>query len=184
MATLAQTQKAIAILMAAYPNTDGKTREAMEPFLKMVERVLAPYPAEVLDAMVHPRMGIISRCSFFPSIAEIKQFCDREWDRLSPRVVQDRADDVKQLYGRVEPDAAEDETKAKRRAQVLAGFKDLIAELSMAPDPMRKADTPPRSKVEEKAAAEAWLAAQAVRAVTEAPPRLSERALRAYWLVG
>jgi hypothetical protein len=187
MATKVQVQKTIAILIAAYPNTDAKARESMGPFLQMVEQLLAPYPAEVLDCLVSPRMGIIATCNFFPSIAELKKFCEREWDRLSPRVVADRTEEIKQLYGRIEPKEIQEAQKAmerEKRAKVIEGFKQLSAELKAVPDPIRKSEAVPMSKAEQKAAAELWLENQAARAAVEPPPRLSEGALKTLRLVG
>jgi len=181
MANKVQVQKTIAVLIAAYPNTDAKTQEAMGPFLQMVERLLAPYPTEVLDALINVRTGIMTTTNFFPSIAELKKFCEREWDRLSPRVVVDRAEEVKQLYGRVGANEAETIAEAEKRKKVIDGFAKLISDLKCSPDPFRKNEPSPMSKVEEKAAAEAWLADMAARAAVEPPPRLSERALKAYW---
>ncbi|CAB4127622.1 hypothetical protein UFOVP95_42 [uncultured Caudovirales phage] len=180
MATKVQVQKTIAVLIAAYPNMDAKTREAIGPFLQMVERLLAPYPAEVLDCLVNVRTGIMTTTSFFPSIAELKKFCEREWDKLSPRVVADRTEEIRQLYGRIEPEEIRKAQKAQeieKRQKVIEGFKQLVSELKCSPDPFRKAEPIPLSKAEQKAAAEAWLSDRATRAALEPPPRLSGEVL-------
>lgn len=176
MASKVHIQKTIAILIAAYPSADAKEKEAMAPFLKMVEQMLAPYPEQVLGELVNPRTGIIASARFFPSIAELKQFCDRLWDKFDPRVQIDRAPDPLMLEG----PADDPEVKSAERARAIQGFKDLLAELQSVPDPMRRNQPLIKSKIEEKAEAEAWLERQAELAKTQEPPKLSEAALRAY----
>ena len=148
---------------------------------------LREFPDEVLRALCHPTMGIQANNKFVPSIAELREFCNREWDRLSPRVVADRTEEIKQLYGRIEPKEIQEAQKAmerEKRAKVIEGFKQLSAELRAAPDPIRKSEAVPMSKAEQKAAAELWLENQAARAAVEPPPRLSEGALKTLRLVG
>lgn len=81
-----------------------------------------------------------------------------------------------QLSGPQEDPAA----KEAERRRIIEGFKTLVAELKSAPDPFRKSQTQPKSKVEEKAEAEAWLARQAEISKSEALPKLSDNAIRAY----
>jgi len=147
----------------------------------MSVEALKYFPDEILQALCNLTMGIQTKNKFVPSIAEMKEFCNKEWDRLSPRVVIDRAEEVKQLYGRVEPNEAETAEEVEKRQKVIDGFAKLVSDLKCLPDPFRKNEAPPMSKVEEKAAAELWLANMAARAAVEPPPRLSERALKAYW---
>ena len=195
MATKVQIQKTIAVLVAAYPNTDAKEQHAMEPFLKMVEQMLAPYPPAVLDELISPRSGIIGISRFFPSIAEIKQFCDRAWDKIDPpnRSAIDRA--PLQLSGPPEDAAA---SKA-HKARMMQKFQDLISELASAPDPWEghgalraRSDAIKKNKTKmiikteaqkevERQQAEVWLEQQAVKAKTERPPALSAEALKAYF---
>jgi hypothetical protein len=176
MASKVHIQKTIAILIAAYPSADAKEKEAMAPFLRMVEQMMLPYPERVLSELVNSRIGIIATSKFFPSIAELKQFCDRLWDKLDPQVQVDRAPDPLMLGG----PAKDPEVEAAQRACIIQGFKDLLAELKSVPDPLRPNQPPPKSKVEEKAEAEAWLERQAERAKTDPLPKLSESALKAF----
>jgi len=129
MATRAQANKAISILIAAYPSANKVDGEIMTQFLSLLERTLEPYPAEVLAELISPRSGIICTNTFLPSIAEVKRWCDAKWDKLVPRPVGGWADANKQLYG-----PADVETPAERearRAVVKAKFQDLIKELSL-----------------------------------------------------
>jgi hypothetical protein len=65
--------------------------EHMDRYLATLPRVLECYPDAVLERLVNPRTGIAVECGFFPSIAELKRFCERAWDRHDPRVTYDRA---------------------------------------------------------------------------------------------
>jgi hypothetical protein len=63
----------------------------MDRYLATLPRVLECYPDAVLERLVNPRTGIAVECGFFPSIAELKKFCEKAWDRYDPRVTYDRA---------------------------------------------------------------------------------------------
>lgn len=138
MATKAQASKAVSILVAAYPSTNKVDADAMTQFLNILERTLEPYPAEVLAEMINPRTGIISTSNFLPSIAEVKRWCDLKWDKLMPRAVDDRADEMRQLYGPTDVETPEE--REARRAVVKQKFEALMDELraTTAMNSMRK----------------------------------------------
>jgi hypothetical protein len=167
MANQAHIKRTIAVLLAAYPKANDTDRESMTQFLKLVEKILEVYPGEVLEALIKPRTGIMSQCQFFPSIAEIKKFCDRQWDLLAPRAVADNQDEVRQLYG-PKSDPVHD---AEHRAMMLQKFQDLIREIS------GKDKEPLMSKEEYQAKAEQKLATWAEEAKTKSPPKLSSAVL-------
>jgi hypothetical protein len=130
MATKAQASKAISILLSAFPNSNRSDGDAMNQFLAILERTLEPYPAEVLAELVNPRTGIISTSTFLPSIAEIKRWCDLKWDKLMPRSVDDRSEEMKQLYGPADVETPEE--REARRAIIKQKFKELLADLELA----------------------------------------------------
>ena len=167
MANAIQVKKAIAMLLAAYPRANDMEQESMRQYLLLVESFLAQYPNEVLEAMVSPRSGIIAQCVHFPTIAEMKKYCDRKWDILSPRAIADNHDDIKQLYG-PKSDFEHDE---EHRARMIQKFKDLIREIS------GKDKEPLMTKEEYQAKAEETLSRWAEEAKTKSPPKLSEAAL-------
>lgn len=138
MATEAQAKRAIAVLLAAYPNAGRTNEEAMTQFVRILERALEPYPAEVLAEMVNPRTGIVSECDFLPSVSQIKRWCDLKWDKLMPRAVDDRSEEMKQLYGPADVETPEE--REARRAVIKQKFQELLAELKMttAMNSMRK----------------------------------------------
>jgi hypothetical protein len=173
MASQTYIEKTIAILVAAYP-FKASDADRMRPFLKMVERVLEPYPHEVLDRLANPRTGIVAVCTFFPSIAEIKKFCEREWDKISPHNRYDR--EAPALLSR------EDDTP-ERRANVIEKFADLMRDLRMAPDFARKGE-PVLTKAEAKQQAEDWLAREAAKSAVEPPPMLSATTLAKMGVTG
>jgi hypothetical protein len=167
MANPQQVKRAIAVMLAAYPRANGGDQESMRQFLTLVENFLAQYPNEVLEAMVAPRTGIMSVCTHLPSIAEMKKFCDRKWDILSPRAVADNHDDIRQLYG----PKSDPEHDAEHRARMVEKFKDLIHEIS------GKDKEPLMTKEEYQAKAEETLSRWAEEAKTKSPPKLSAAAL-------
>jgi hypothetical protein len=156
--------KAVGIILSSYPSGN---REGIENFYKMAVESLSEYPTEVLDRLCHPKTGIITTSSFIPSVAEMRKFCDRQWDMLSPRAVADNQDEVRQLYG-PKSDPVHD---AEHRAMMVQKFQDLIREIS------GKDKDPLMSKEEYQAKAEQKLATWAEEAKTKSPPKLSSAVL-------
>lgn len=165
--------KALGIILSSFPSGN---REGIENFYRMAVESLSKYPDRVLEELADPNLGIVTKSTFIPSIAEMRSFCDRAWDRLDPPTQIDRAPDPLMLGG----PAKDPEAEAAQRTRIIQGFKDLLAELKSVPDPTRPNQTAPKSKVEEKAEAEAWLEGQAERAKTDPLPKLSESALKAF----
>ena len=120
MASQKAVRQSLAVLTAAYPSTAKADRETMREFMVLAEQALAPYPEDVLARMVNPRLGIIAECSFFPSIAELKRYCDRAWERMAPRT-QAALSPAEQFSA---------EVRAANRARIVALFKDLRNEIA------------------------------------------------------
>lgn len=57
----------------------------------------------------------------------MRNFCNAEWDRITPRRIDDREDEIKQISGSVDIETPT-ERKA-RRAIVKAKFQELIKDL-------------------------------------------------------
>lgn len=118
MASQKLVNETLAILSAAYPSTAKADREAMREFMILAAQALAPYPEDVLRKLVNPRVGIIAECAFFPSIAELRKFCDRAWEKIAP--VRGGSYDPP-------PPAIEfsEEIRAQNRAKISKLFKEL-----------------------------------------------------------
>jgi hypothetical protein len=130
MATPFQIKQALAVLVAAYPSADKMDRETMRHFLGILEKTLAPYPPQVLIEMVHPRTGIIASAKFFPSLAEVKAWCDKRWDSVAPRIHDDERSELARLRGPSEE--AITAYEQERRKANLQKFADLLRELRAA----------------------------------------------------
>jgi hypothetical protein len=143
----------------------------------MAVESLERYPDNVLEELANPKMGIVTKSTFIPSIAEMRTFCDRIWNRIDPPSRASISKAPLQLSGPSE----DKEAKEAERKKVIQGFGKLIAELQSKPETFRTNQISIRSKVEEKAAAEVWLAQKAEHAKTEVAPKLSEAALKAYY---
>jgi len=104
----------------------------------MASESLSEFPDDVLGKLCDPKVGIVTTCTFLPSIAELRNFCHREWDRIAPRLAEERAEEARRLYAPVDVETP-DEREA-RRAIVKQKFQELIAELKMtsAMNSMRK----------------------------------------------
>lgn len=126
MASKAQAHRAIAVLLAAYPAAN-RDEDVAEQFARILVHTLDPYPPEVLGEMVNPRTGIIATSKFMPSIAEIKIWCDRCWDRLAPRSIADASPAAGLIAGPSAERIAE--ITAEQRAANVARFHDLLREL-------------------------------------------------------
>ena len=149
------------IILASYPSANP---DAVGGYFKMAVESVSEFPSEVLQALCNPKTGIMTTNKFLPSIAELRSFCHRVWDRTDPRDVEGRTDEIKRLYGRVE--RQEEETASERRAkrnEVLESFRQLSSDLRMCPDPYAKRGEPSLNAVESKAAAERWLEEQLKR---------------------
>lgn len=176
METPAYVQKAIAILMASYPGASAKP--GMAEFLKLVEQLLRRYHPEVLEDFGHPSRGIASECKFFPSLAEIKGWCEDQANAIWRARERERVSEVRALYGRVEvPSEMTPAEMAENRARVVELFHNLVAEFKGIPDPFRTHGEIPLSKAEQKLQAEKWLERQKERAAIEPLPQLSHYAL-------
>ena len=119
MATIQEAQKALAVLMAAYPSSDKLDREAMRRFADMAAQALTTYHPTILAAMVNPTTGLATKCKFVPSIAEMVEFCERlaqkQWE-------QDRRERSRELQLTYRASAG-DKRAAERDAAAASGAK-------------------------------------------------------------
>ena len=93
----------------------------------MASESLSEFPDQVLQRLCDPKTGIVTSHTFLPSIHEMRNFCNAEWDRITPRTVEDREDEIKQISG-----SGDIETPAERearRAIIKAKFQELIKDL-------------------------------------------------------
>jgi len=130
MASKAEAEKAMAVLMTVYPRMEDKSEEAMMQFVEYASQSLMSYTPAVLAEMVHPRTGITTQCKNFPSIADMREFCDvrlrKHWESKD-RDARDMNRSVIEgpKEGQLSPE------KLAERERVKAGFKKLLLELSM-----------------------------------------------------
>ena len=116
--------KAVGIILSCYPSAN---REGIDNYYKMASESLSEFPDQVLQRLCDPKTGIVTSHTFLPSIHEMRNFCNAEWDRITPRTVEDREDEIKQISG-----SGDIETPAERearRAIIKAKFQELIKDL-------------------------------------------------------
>jgi hypothetical protein len=104
----------------------------------MASESLSEFPDEILHKLCDPKTGIVTTSTFLPSISELRAYCHREWDKLTPRRVDDQAEEARRLYGPADVETPEE--REARRAIIKQKFQELIAELKMtsAMNSMRK----------------------------------------------
>ena len=118
--------KAVGIILSCYPSAN---REGIDNYYKMASESLSEFPDQVLQRLCDPKTGIVTSHTFLPSIHEMRNFCNKEWDKITPRRIDDREDEIKQISGSVDIETPAE--REARRAIVKAKFQDLIKELSL-----------------------------------------------------
>jgi hypothetical protein len=118
--------KAVGIILSCYPSAN---REGIDNYYKMASESLSEFPDQVLQRLCDPKTGIVTSHTFLPSIHEMRNFCNKEWDRITPRRVEDREEEIKQISGSVDVETLAE--REARRAVVKAKFQELIKELSL-----------------------------------------------------
>jgi hypothetical protein len=127
--------KAVGIILSCFPSAN---REGIENYYRMASESLSEFPDEILHKLCDPKTGIVTTSTFLPSISELRAYCHREWDKLTPRRVDDQAEEARRLYGPADVETPEE--REARRAIIKQKFQELIAELKMtsAMNSMRK----------------------------------------------
>ncbi len=116
--------KAVGIILSCYPSAN---REGIDNYYKMASESLSEFPDQVLHRLCDPKTGIVTSHTFLPSIHEMRNFCNAEWDRITPRRIDDREDEIKQISGSVDIETPAE--REARRAIVKAKFQELIRDL-------------------------------------------------------
>lgn len=93
----------------------------------MAVEALACYPSSVLEELVQPRTGIMRQCKFLPSISELIDFCDG----VAKKRWRDQERDLNRLAISGPPEGPLTPEQKAEREKVKAGFKKLLADLSM-----------------------------------------------------
>lgn len=122
------------ILLGCYPN--GKPSDP-QVYTAAVAAVLAQYPAEIVQRVTDPRVGVARRSKFMPSIAEIVAACD---DEMRPLIIAHR--DEQQIAAREEMSKPANQTMVQRFNSLLAS----ITAYCSLPDPYLK---PKREPIEQ-----------------------------------
>lgn len=99
--------------MNCYPSTGGKE---LEGFTRIALEALAPEPDAVLIAMTHPRTGVVAKCKFLPTIAELLAWCEGERVRLAQIEREEARIEQERLLRLVPPKELPEAEKARRRA--------------------------------------------------------------------
>lgn len=131
-------------LFGYYPRNEANDPEI---FLTGATTLLASYPEEIVERACDLLRGLPAKNKFLPSIAEIREFCEREmvWFDAVERRDRERRHTAEVL-------APAPPATAESRARVRAMAADLIAELNARGEPRKIDFKPPRSPAEAEAA--------------------------------
>jgi hypothetical protein len=94
-------------------------------FLELAEKSLIKYPPDVVDMLSNPISGIVTKCTFMPSIAEMVKFCDAEMDRRWSKAKHNAAISGEYLP----PPIHDEEHRQKMRSKIIAEFAKLKSDL-------------------------------------------------------
>jgi hypothetical protein len=154
--------KALGIILYSYPSAN---RDGIETFYKLAVESLSEFPDEILDRLAHPRLGIVTRSTFLPSIAELRKFCNEEIAARHKAAVWDNQEEVRRLHAPpVDP-----EKEREQRQKILGMFKQLSREIG------RPSSAELLTVEEEKAKAARWLEQQAELVKTQPKIQFSDR---------
>jgi hypothetical protein len=132
------------MLFGCYPRNEANDPEI---FVTAIAALLASYPEVVGERVCDPIRGISAKNKFLPSIAEIREACEREmiWHDAVERRERDRKHTAKVLAPALPPPAPMDRLRVRQAAD------ELLAELKTG-DPRKMDFRPPRSPSEAEAA--------------------------------
>jgi hypothetical protein len=123
MSSNSYVNKALAIIVASYPSVSNK--EEIGQFLEIATKSLSKYPDSVIELLADPTRGIVTKCTFMPSIAEMVKFCDAEMDRRWSKAKHNAAISGEYLP----PPIHDEEHRQKMRSKIIAEFAKLKSDL-------------------------------------------------------
>jgi len=123
MSINSHVKKALTIIASSYPSMASKDETVR--FLELAEKSLIKYPPDVVDMLSNPISGIVTKCTFMPSIAEMVKFCDAEMDRRWSKAKHNAAISGEYLP----PPIHDEEHRQKMRSKIIAEFAKLKSDL-------------------------------------------------------
>lgn len=97
-----------------------------EVFVTAVASILAQYPQEVGGQLSNPKTGIAGQCKWPPSIAEIREACDR-FIAPAHRAMARQASIEEQFQEREKWDGAPRVPQPEPRGQILSNYDEAVA---------------------------------------------------------
>jgi hypothetical protein len=122
--------KAITIISKCFRQAQTGSGEDFQVWFDMAVSALDDYPDPVLTALVDPKVGVVARCKFLPSISELIEIATEFRGKYSEIRQRETLARVPAL-----PRTASDpEYPQEYRERMQARFAELIADLANAPD--------------------------------------------------
>lgn len=123
MSINSHVKKSLTIIASSYPSMASKDETVR--FLELAEKSLIKYPPDVVNMLANPISGIVTKCTFMPSIAEMVKFCDAEMDRRWSKAKHSAAISGEYLP----PPVHDEEHRQKMRSKIIAEFAKLKSDL-------------------------------------------------------
>lgn len=118
-------QQVAEMIIGSYPNANPADPRT---YTRAVRTLLAGYPASVVAQIADPRGGIVTKCRWPPTVAELHEFAAPLLERMQSDLSRDR-EAVRQLEDRdPEPELSEAE-RAAHAEQKLAEFHASLQEI-------------------------------------------------------
>ena len=129
---LEECDQAAWTILGAYPNANIPDEKA---YIRSLRELFLHFPASVVAAVASPRTGIVTRCKFPPTMAEVQEFADPMIARMQTSLTRDRQA-VKQIEGRDKP--ITDEERQARVARLKKVVATMRAEKQQATERQRQ----------------------------------------------
>ena len=127
-------QKVVEMIIGSYPNANPGDPAT---YFRAMRALLASYPATVVAAIASPRAGIVTKCKFPPTMAEVQEFADPMLERMQAALNRDRQT-MLQIAPPPEPEITDED-----REYVDARLDGLKRELAATAMKMRSVDLKP-----------------------------------------
>lgn len=135
--------------------------------MRLAAESLQDYPDDLLTYLGHPKVGIITKAKFLPSISEMRAFIQTEWERRRKAQEWQDREQARMVLEKPETPVSDEE-----KSRVNALFKQLTSDLRYSgPSNQNPLVT---SKIEEQSIANAWLDKQVRQLDHQAPLMFSE----------
>ena len=124
-ATATEALRYVTALLASYPGQQSQDDRVARAYARQLRDLCAGVDLDVLQAMINPKSGLVSRQKFLPAIAEVSAFIE---EKMEPKLTRLgwHIDELERLEKKPDPPINDEERK--RRAEMLRKTAAVIRE--------------------------------------------------------